>query len=141
MSSAVAAFHILGAMTMMACLVAEHLLLMSPLDAQARRRLFRLDALYGLTALAQILTGVGRLHLDKGAAFYMANPVFHAKIGLFVLLGLLSIYPTLRILSWRRGGDIAPAELRRVTMLVRVELLGLSVLPFLASAMARGAGL
>ncbi|MFC4160318.1 DUF2214 family protein [Chitinimonas lacunae] len=142
MTVSLAALHILGAMVMLACLVVEHLALSAPLDQPARRRLARIDAIYGLTAAIQLATGIGRLFVEKGTAYYLANPVFHAKMGLFVLVGLASIYPTVRILSWRRPERvIAPLELRRVIMVVRFELLALLLLPFLASAMARGVGI
>jgi putative membrane protein len=83
-----------------------------------------------------------RLFVEKGPAFYLHQPLFHAKLSLFVLMGLMSIYPTVRMLAWRRAaasqGGVAPPEYRRVLMVVRLELALLLVLPFLASLMASG---
>jgi putative membrane protein len=140
-----AALHYLGAMVLMACLVAEHLLLKPELDAPRARTLARIDALYGLSAIVQLGSGLARLYSEKGTAFYLSNPLFHAKLTVFVLLGLLSIYPTLRYMAWRRAaqhsGVLMPAEYRRVIMLVRVQLLLLLCIPLLASLMARGIGM
>ncbi|MBL8507138.1 DUF2214 family protein [Chitinimonas sp. JJ19] len=140
-----ASLHYLGAMVLMACLLAEHLLLKPELDAALARKLARIDAIYGLTAITQIATGIARMYSEKGTALYLQNPVFHLKITIFVLLGLLSIYPTLRFIAWSRAaksaGLLIPAEYKRVIMLIRVQLLLLLALPILASLMARGVGL
>ncbi|MDN3577871.1 DUF2214 family protein [Chitinimonas viridis] len=140
-----ASLHYLGAMVMMACLLAEHLLLRPELDAPLARKLARIDAIYGLTAITQIATGIARMYSEKGTALYLQNPVFHLKITVFVLLGLLSIYPTLRFIAWSRAarsaGLLIPTEYKRVIMLIRVQLLLLLALPILASLMARGVGL
>ncbi|MBV8656377.1 MAG: DUF2214 family protein [Burkholderiales bacterium] len=139
-----AAVHYIGAMLLVGTLLTEHMLLAPRLDAALAKKLARIDMIFGITAGVQVLTGVSRVFMEKGSSFYMSNPVFHAKIGLFVLIGLLSIYPTLRFLAWsklaaKEGAVTPPAgEYRRVLMFVRVELLLILILPFLASMMARG---
>ncbi|WP_374354154.1 DUF2214 family protein [Chitinimonas sp.] len=139
-----ASLHYLGAMVLMACLVAEHLLISSEMDRRTVGLLARIDLVYGITAGLQIGSGLLRLFAEKGSAFYLHSPFFHIKMTVFVLLGLLSIYPTLRFLAWRRAASsaerIRPTEGKRVLMLVRVELLLLIALPVLASLMARGLG-
>ena len=42
-----------------------------------------------------------RLPVREGSAFYFGNPFFNAKMALFVLVGLVSIYPTVRFIKWR----------------------------------------
>ena len=136
----------MGMMAMMALLVMEHLLFNEKLDLARSRLLLRIDALYGTLAGVQIGTGIWRMWLEKGSAYYLSNPLFHAKIGLFALVGLLSLYPTLTFLAWRTGlrqqqaPQIAPDKARMVTMIIRVELLGLLLIPLLAALMARGVG-
>lgn len=144
---AVAAWlHYLGMMAMMALLVMEHLLFNEKLDLARSRLLLRIDALYGTLAGVQIGTGIWRMLLEKGSAYYLSNPLFHAKIGLFALVGLLSLYPTLTFLAWRSGlrqqqaPQIAPGKTGMVTMIIRIELLGLLLIPLLATLMARGVG-
>ena len=138
--------HYLGMMAMMALLVMEHLLFNEKLDLARSRLLLRIDALYGTLAGVQIGTGIWRMWLEKGSAYYLSNPLFHAKIGLFALVGLLSLYPTLTFLAWRTGlrqqqaPQIAPGKTGMVTMIIRIELLGLLLIPLLATLMARGVG-
>jgi putative membrane protein len=111
------------------------------------RRLALADMGYGLASVGVIATGVARLAFGaKPFAFYLKNPVFHAKIGLFVLVGLVSIAPTLRILAWRRAvkTDAAfrpdEASWRRVRRWVMIELHGIALIPLLAVMMARAIG-
>ncbi|PHV12732.1 DUF2214 family protein [Chitinimonas sp. BJB300] len=139
-----AAVHYLGAMVLMACLMGEHLLLKPEMDEPCIRSLARLDMVYGVAALAQIGSGIARLFSEKGVDFYLQNPLFHAKMTVYVVLGLLSIYPTFRFIAWRRvvagSSGVSPSEIKRVVMLVRLELLLLLLIPILASFMARGVG-
>ena len=79
----------------------------------------------------------------KGWAFYEANPFFWAKMGLFVLMALVSIGPTLLFIRWRRAAAGAAAftppaqELKRARTWVRLEALLLILLLGCAAAMAR----
>lgn len=136
--------HYLGIMAMMALLVLEHRLFKPQLSVEDARALLRVDGFYGTIAGVQIGTGVWRMWLEKGSAFYLANPLFHAKIGLFALVGILSLYPTLTFLRWRtslrqgQAPQIPPGKAKMVVMLIRLELLGLLLLPLLAAMIARG---
>ncbi len=84
--------HFLAMMSLAAALVAEHLLFRPPLSVEAARRLIRIDLLYGLSALVVLVTGILRvLYFGKGAGFYLGNPVFHAKFGVFLAVALVSV--------------------------------------------------
>jgi putative membrane protein len=80
----------------------------------------------------------------KGWAFYAHNPVFHFKLGLFVLVGLLSILPTRAFLRWRRARRADPhwrvptAEWRNARRWLVVELHLLALIPLAAVIMSRG---
>jgi putative membrane protein len=135
-------------MTLAAALLAEHLLFRPPLSAADARRLIRIDLIYGLSALIVLITGILRvLSFGKGADFYLGNPVFHAKFGVFLAVALLSVYPTVRFFSWRRslgaaeGPAISPGQARRLRLILRIELLLLAFLPLLGVLVARGYGL
>ena len=126
-------------------LVAEHLLLRPGISGAALHRLRAVDGFYGGLAAATLVTGLMRMFWGvKGSAYYYSNPVFHTKVTLFVLIGLISIVPTVGFFRWSRAAlkDAAfappPADVRRVQMLMRVQLLLLLLLPLLAAAMARG---
>ncbi len=105
----------------------------------------KIDGLYGLSAVLALATGVARAVWGaKGTAFYLANPVFHAKVGLFVLVGLLSIYPTVQFFRWARlDGRHFPDEaaILRVRNVLLLQLALLVMIPLLATLMARGIGM
>ena len=144
---ALAIVHHLLVFALIAMLVAESVLLRGPIDAAVLRRLAGLDAGYGMSAVLLLIVGVLRLVYGvKGAAFYQHNPWFHAKFGLFVLVALLSILPTVRFLRWRRalkadpGFLPDPRQVGALRLLIRLELLAVAAILVCAAAMARYGG-
>lgn len=148
MADAIAAsLHYLSIFVLFALLTCEHVLFKAELDMATARKLLRIDILYGASAGLVLLTGLARvIWFGKGLDYYLHNWVFHAKVGLFILVGLLSILPTLTFFNWRndllagKAPTITPAQAKRTIMVIRLGLLILVCLPFLASLMARGAG-
>lgn len=126
-------------------LVAELLLARPTLRADALHRLRMVDGLYGGFAVLTLVTGGLRVFMGlKGSAYYLSNPVFHAKFTLFVLVGLVSILPTLRFLQWSKAAkaDVAftpPADaVQRVRRWLLIELHLLALIPLAATLMAHG---
>ena len=109
-------------------------------------RVARIDAAYGLFAMLIVAVGIGRVYWGgKGPDYYFANPWFWAKMGAFVLVGLLSILPTMRFFRWRkalRTTDAlpAPAEIKSVRGVLMAEAVCLASVPLFAAAMARWTG-
>jgi putative membrane protein len=110
-------------------------------------RLALADAGIGLSAMAVAATGMTRaLAGIKPWVFYSHNPVFLAKVGIFILISLISIVPTKAFLRWRKAAraDAAfrpdPAEWRRMRVILMIELHLLALLPLLAAMMSRGIG-
>ena len=137
-----AALHHLLVFALTAMLVSQAAMLRGPLTVDALPRLAKLDAGYGACAGLLLVVGLLRVfHGIKGEDFYLHNPWFHAKVGTFVLVGLLSILPTIRYARWKKA-KIAPdaAALARTRTLLRVELVGLAAIFVLAAAMARYGG-
>lgn len=114
------------------------------LNAAAVHRLARLDLIYLIAAVAVLATGVARtLWGVKGVDWYWAQPLLHAKLTLFVLIGLLSIRPTRAFMRWRRvlreGGTLPPeAEVRSVRRWIMVQAHLLLLLPLAGVFLARG---
>ncbi len=148
MADAIAAsLHYLSIFVLFALLTCEHILFRNDIDHTTARRLLRIDMAYGMAAGLVLVTGAVRVvWYGKGLDYYLHNWIFHAKVSLFILVGLLSILPTLTFFNWRnellagKAPSISPAQARRTIMVIRLELLILVCLPFLASLMARGAG-
>jgi putative membrane protein len=145
-ASVVFAFlHHLAAFVIFGALFAELILLKREIDAPTVRSLARIDAMYGIAAMALIVFGAVRVHFtEKGAAFYLHNAAFIAKIALFVVIGLLSIYPTRRFMAWRRelgaGRPLTEDAAVGAKLRSRVHLeLGLFLIVILCAVlMARG---
>jgi len=94
-----------------------------------------------LAGFARVIWG------DAGWDFYVLNWVFWTKIVLFVIVGLLSVPPTIAIARWRRDAKADPsfaipadgvARLRRFFI---AEFAVLAAIPIVAAIMARGIGL
>lgn len=148
MADAIAAsLHYLSIFVLFALLTCEHVLFKADLDVATARKLLRIDMIYGATAGLVLATGAARvIWFGKGLDYYLHNWMFHAKVSLFILIGLLSILPTLTFFNWRndllagKAPTITPAQASRTIWVIRLELLLLVCLPFLASLMARGVG-
>ena len=115
------------------------------MDVAGVTRLARVDQMYGIAAGLLVIVGFARAaNSPKGWAFYSDNPVFWIKIGLFVLVALASIVPTVRFLRWKRavreGRSIDPAAVASVRKWLHAEATLLILIPVAAAFMARGIG-
>lgn len=142
-----AALHHLLVFALVAMVATESTLLRGTIDAKILHRLARVDVGYAMSAALLLIIGAMRLAFSpKGHDFYLHNPWFHAKLGVFVLVGLLSILPTIRFLRWRKALIASPdylpgeAEVTRVRAFVRFELILLGAIFVLAAATARYGG-
>lgn len=136
--------HFLSLMVLFASLVAEHLLTARTITGRQARTLARLDLIYGIAALVVLSTGAllfSGFGFGKGANYYLTNGLFHAKVTLFVVVGLLSIKSTLFFLRHRRADDAATIEVpRSIILFQRVQLFIVMVLPLFGLLIARGIG-
>ncbi len=127
-------------------LVSELVLVRKNMSAPEVRRVAAIDLWYGIVALLIVIVGFSRaIFAAKGWAYYSANSFFWAKIGVFVLIAVLSIWPTLKFIGWRRhfqGVGAAPeaAAVTWVTRILWLETALFALLPAFAAAMARGYG-
>ena len=135
--------HFLGILAIASSLVAEHLLLKPQLTRAEIKRLFTIDGIYGFGALLVLGCGLAMWfgHF-KPAAYYTENCLFHIKLTLFVIMGILSIWPTRFLFKQRKGN---PEELvdvpKKLVMFLRVELLIVFIMPLLGVLVARGVGI
>jgi putative membrane protein len=139
--------HFLAVFGIVATLAIEWATLSATPTHREARRLQVCDRWYGLFATTILVVGFLRVYyFEKGSAYYFANAFFHAKIGLFIVIGLLSIYPTIRFIRWRRqmaGGQaptVTQAEYRTLRAVLSLELLLVTGMVLCAALMARGFG-
>ena len=114
-------------------------------DSETLARLLRADSMWGLAALLWIATGLLRVFggLEKSSMFYLRNGFFLVKMGLFVAILVLEIFPMITFIRWRiaraRGSvPIAGAPFGVLVRLNDVEVALVVVIPFVASLMGRG---
>ncbi len=135
--------HFVSIFAIAGTLVTEYFMLKKELTRAEINRLARIDAVYGLAALALIAAGL-TLWLGgfgKPSVYYSKNWVFHTKLGLFALIGIISIYPTIFFLKNRKGDPHERVAIpQAIRWSLRTELLLLMIIPALAGLMARGIG-
>lgn len=147
MPAFLAFLHHVAAFTLVAALVVEFVLVRDELTLRSARRLLATDAVVGASAGVLLAVGLLRVfYFEKGAAYYFHNTAFIAKISLFVAVALLSIYPTVRFLSWRSAVKQGQApvvdarRMRRIRSLIHWELAGIVFILLCAALMAKGIG-
>ena len=139
-----AILHHLAIVTLIVLLAFEFALLRPGITPDNLRRITHVDAAYGVTAGLVVVIGVSRVIWGtKGAAFYLSNPWFWAKMASFATIGPLSVPPTLSLLKWRnarrRDAAFNPADgdIARLRRFVHAEVGLLALVVGFAAAMAR----
>jgi putative membrane protein len=136
--------HFISIFAIVGVLVSEQLLLKKEMTRSEISRLAKIDAVYGMAAVTLLIAGL-TLWLGsygKPAVYYTRNWIFHIKLTLFLTIGLLSIYPTVFFIKQRKGKPDETIKIpASVFWMLRLELLLLVIIPFLAGLMSKGIGL
>ena len=137
-----AIFHHILVFSLFGVLFAELILVRRGMDLATVGRVSRIDLMYGALAGLIIVVGFSRaLFAAKGWTYYAHNIFFHAKIATFLLIGVLSIPPTVAYIRWRRAGAApSDAQVTAVRRLLWIEMALFPALLAFAAAMARGYG-
>ena len=147
-SAGVAYVHYLSFMLCFAALVVERRLIAPDPDRRTATVMVITDVIYGIAALALLVSGILRvLYFGQGSEFYTTNPLFWWKVGLYLSVGGLSLYPTITYVLWAiplRKGElpkVSEALASRLAWIINIELVGFALIPLMATLMARGVGL
>jgi putative membrane protein len=147
-NAGVAYVHYLSVMLCFGALVLERRLIKPNPNQREATLMVITDVVYGIAALALLVSGILRvLHYGQGTEFYTANPLFWTKVGLYLAVGTLSLYPTVTYILWaiplRKGKlpQVSEALANRLGWVLNIELAGFAAIPLLATLMARGVGL
>ena len=139
--------HHLAAFSLVAALAVEFILIRGELNLRTARKLRLADMVFGLSSGVVLIVGLLRVfYFEKGASYYFHSAPFIAKVSLFVIVGLLSIYPTVEFLSWSKSlkqGRMPALTGRKITSIRSVihwELAGVVVIILCAALMAKGVG-
>ena len=139
--------HHVAAFTVVTALGVEVALFKPPLTAVQARRIAVTDLIFGASATALLVIGLLRVfYFEKGAEYYFSNGFFRTKLSLFIIAALISIYPTIVFLSWKKPlkSGLAPAvseaQRTRARLCMMLELTAILGILFCAPFMARGYG-
>ena len=145
MTTLFAFLHHLSAFTLVAAIAIEFALIRGELTLSSARRLQVTDIVLGIAAGALLVIGLLRVFLfEKGASYYFHSHAFLTKFSLFIVVGLLSIIPTVEFLSWRDAVEagqvpaINAKKLRQVTAVIHGEIFAIVIILVCAAIMARG---
>jgi putative membrane protein len=115
-------------------------------DESAFPRLFAADAAWGVAALLWLGTGLARAFgpFEKSSAYYLHSGPFLIKMGLYVAIVLIEIWPMITFIRWRvaraKQQPIDRSIVPRLRLLNDLEVVLTLAIPFCASLMARGVG-
>jgi len=134
--------HFIAIIGLAGSLIIENSAISRTITSEDSRNLAKVDAVYGASALLVFLFGlVLWLWVGKPSEFYNQNFLFHIKVGLFIVVALLSIYPTIFLFRNRKSEASSITVPTLVIWSMRAELIVLVFIPILAVLMARGIGL
>lgn len=142
-----ASLHHLLVFTVFAIFAVEMTTIRRGLDTSGVLRLAKMDGAYGGVSVAVLAIGFARaVYGLKGWEYYSSYWVFWAKVGAFLVVGALTIMPTIRIQRWRKAASADPAyivpdgEIDAVRPWLRRQGAVFILIPILAAMMARGIG-
>lgn len=137
--------HHLAAFTLVAALAIEFMLIRQEITLQNARRLMLVDGIFGGAAGVLLVVGLLRVfYFEKGSAYYFSNHAFLTKLGLFILIGIISAIPTIEFLRWRkavkegRAPDVDARKILTLRKIIHWELAGIVLILFAAALMAKG---
>ena len=147
-SAFVAYIHYLGIILCFSALLYERISLKIDLNKKEVINMILADVIYGIAGLAILITGILRVkYFGQGGEFYFSNPIFWFKVSLYIIVGLLSLYPTTTYLLWAipfSKNDLPTISdnlVRRFNFIISIGLFCFAIMPFFATLMARGIGL
>ena len=147
-SASVAYIHYLSFMVCFGALVFERVSLKPDPNKKEAISMVVADVIYGIAGIALLISGIYRvIKFGQGSEFYTQNPIFWTKIIIFALVGSLSLYPTFTYIMWAiplskgKLPEVTTDLVSRLKLILNIELVGFSLVPFFATLMARGIGL
>ncbi|WP_347905276.1 DUF2214 family protein [Pseudomonas purpurea] len=107
-------------------------------------RVLLADNCWGISAAILLISGGVRAFggYEKGADYYLHQPLFHLKMTLFVIILLLEILPMVTLIKWRialsRGALVDTGRAGAFARISHVEALLMVLMVVAATGMARG---
>lgn len=137
--------HFIGIFLVVGALFTEAWMIRHSMSRSQIKRLGNIDGIYGLASMITVAAGLilWLSDIGKPAEFYQDNGLIYLKLGIFTLVGLLSIYPTVFFVKQRQSKKNPDAEEQVkipgiIKTFVIVELILVFTIPFWAAMMAQG---
>jgi putative membrane protein len=144
-SGLLAFLHFLTAFAVIFCIIYEKINFKQEITTSRANQLRKADSIYGLSALLVLIIGFIRVfYFEKGSEFYFANAFFHLKLAFFVIIGLLSIYPTIVFYRWGKLSEenfplkLPDNQYKQIRRILLLESILVIFLLLSASLMAKG---
>lgn len=139
-------FHLASILAMVVFLTSEGALCRPEWFNEAvLKRLQRVDIIYMICGAMVATSGITRIILGfKGTDWYIAQPMLHAKVLLFLIVGIYSVRVSIALQKWQgrfedeNGALPDEAEIRRVRRMILIEAHLIMIIPLFAVLFARG---
>ncbi|HAB90153.1 MAG TPA: DUF2214 domain-containing protein [Bacteroidetes bacterium] len=145
MSYVIRYLHFISILLVYAAVFVEFIMLSRTLKRKKLSFLAKIDGVYGIASIFVVGAGMAMwFGFDVGLGFkptawYMENPIFHLKYGLFVVVGILSIWPSIFFMRQRNGNQEDEIQIpNHIRAIIRIELIVLSLIPIFAILAAAG---
>nr|AUG32028.1 hypothetical protein PLO_011 [Paulinella longichromatophora] len=147
-NTCIAYIHYISMMICFSSLIVGRTLIKANLNKYEVFLIIIADIIYGLSSLLILISGILRvLYFGRDSTFYTENPLFWWKVGVYLAIGGLSLYPTVTYILWiiplRRGElpIISKQVIDRLCLILNIELLAFILVPLLATLLTQGIGL
>jgi putative membrane protein len=113
-------------------------------DARSFRDVFVVDNIWGVSAGILLVTGAFRAFggIEKGAYYYLHQPLFHLKMLAFIAIVVLEVIPMFALIKWRLAFKnqlaIDTSRSRRFARISHAEAALMVIMVIAATGMARG---
>ncbi len=138
-------FHLASILAMVVFLTSEGALCRPEWFNEAvLKRLQRVDIIYMVCGAMVATSGITRIILGfKGTDWYIAQPMLHIKVLLFLVVGVMSARVSMALQSWyqtweEKGTLPAEADIRRIRKWIMIEAHIIMVIPLFAVFLSRG---
>jgi len=139
--------HYVGIFSVVGGLFMELVLVRKEMSRKELARLWNIDGVYGIGSVFVLAIGfLLWFGVGKPAEFYSTNWIFHSKVGIFAIIGTLSIWPSRFFYKNRRKKltEENQSEIIQVPVhilnIIKIEIGLLCLIPLLAVLMASGIG-
>ena len=134
--------HFIAIFGLAGALVIENLVIKPTINGEDAKNIAKVDAVYGICAFLVFAFGLALwLWIGKPSEFYSVNYLFQTKLLLFIIIVLISAYPTSFFLKHSKSEAETIPVPQLIPILLKIELFLLLIIPILAYLMARGIGI